>query len=219
MRSHSPLTSSGVAPRASPNTCGWRRISFSVIASTTSPKSNAPCSCAMRAWNTTWSRRSPSSSRRSCEIAARDRVGHLVGLFERVGRDGREVLLEIPRAAGAGRAQRRHDLDQPGDVAGGFQAGPRMARTLAEAPATDRAESPRDRHTWAQSTSHRSRIWRSRGASQNFERLWTIEISEQYQAEANAKAGPLPNSDVIAVMPALLRDVVAQYTSQVRPRI
>ena len=55
------------------------------------------------------------------EVAARDGVGDLVGLFERVGRDGREVLLEVPRAAGAGRAQRRHDLDQPGDVAGGFQ--------------------------------------------------------------------------------------------------
>ncbi len=65
MRSHSPSTSSGDRPRASPNTCGCRRSSFSVMASTTPPKSNAPCSCAMRAWNTTWSRRSPSSSRRS----------------------------------------------------------------------------------------------------------------------------------------------------------
>ena len=52
------------------------------------------------------------------EIAARDRVGDLIGFFERVGRDGREILLEVPRAAGAGRAQRRHDLQKPGDVAG-----------------------------------------------------------------------------------------------------
>ena len=52
------------------------------------------------------------------EIAARDGVGDLVGLLERVGRDGREILLQVPRAAGAGRAQRRHDLEQPGDVAG-----------------------------------------------------------------------------------------------------
>jgi hypothetical protein len=88
-----------------------------------------------------------------------------------------------------------------------------MAATLAEARATDRAESSGDRHTWAQSTSHRSRIWRSRQASQNFERLWTIEISKQYQAEAKAKFGALPNSDVIAVMPALLRDVVTQLKS------
>ena len=54
------------------------------------------------------------------EIAAGDGVGHLVGLFERVGRDGRKVLLQVPRAAGAGRPQRRHDLEKPADVAGGF---------------------------------------------------------------------------------------------------
>ena len=54
------------------------------------------------------------------EVAARDGVGDLVGFFERVGRDGREILLQVPRAAGAGRAQRRHDLDEPGDVAGRF---------------------------------------------------------------------------------------------------
>ena len=47
------------------------------------------------------------------EIAARDRVGDLIGLFERVGRDGREILLEVPRTAGAGRAQRRHDFQKP----------------------------------------------------------------------------------------------------------
>ena len=52
------------------------------------------------------------------EIAARDRVRHLVGLFERIGGDGREILLEIPRAAAAWRAQRRHDFEEPGDVAG-----------------------------------------------------------------------------------------------------
>ncbi len=57
------------------------------------------------------------------EVAAADRVGHLVGFLDGVGRDGREILLEVPRAAAAGRAQRRHDLDQPGDVAGGFHAG------------------------------------------------------------------------------------------------
>ena len=52
------------------------------------------------------------------EIAARNRVGDLVGFLERVGRDGREILLEVPRAAGAGRAQRRHDLQEPADIAG-----------------------------------------------------------------------------------------------------
>ena len=45
------------------------------------------------------------------EIAARDRVGDLVGFLDGVGRDGLESLLEVPRAAGHRRAQRRHDLD------------------------------------------------------------------------------------------------------------
>jgi len=34
------------------------------------------------------------------EIAAGDGVGHFVGLFQRIGRNGREILLQIPRAAG-----------------------------------------------------------------------------------------------------------------------
>ena len=33
------------------------------------------------------------------EIAARDGVGHLVGFLQRIGRDGAEVLLEVPGAA------------------------------------------------------------------------------------------------------------------------
>ena len=44
------------------------------------------------------------------QVAAGDGVGDLIGLFERVGRNGRKILLQVPRAAGAGRAQRRHDL-------------------------------------------------------------------------------------------------------------
>ena len=77
-----------------------------------------PCSCAMRAWKTTCSRRSPSSSTQVVEIAPGDSVGDLIGFLERIGRDGLEVLLQVPRAAAAGRAQRRHDLDEPGKVAG-----------------------------------------------------------------------------------------------------
>ena len=46
------------------------------------------------------------------EIAAADRVRDLIGFLDGVGRDGRKVLLEVPGAAGDGRAQRRHDLDQ-----------------------------------------------------------------------------------------------------------
>ena len=46
------------------------------------------------------------------EIAAADRVGDLIGFLDGVGRDRRKILLEVPGAAGDGRAQRRHDLDQ-----------------------------------------------------------------------------------------------------------
>ena len=54
------------------------------------------------------------------EVAARNRVGDLIGLFECVGRNGREILFDIPRTAGAGRAQRRHDFQKPCDVARRF---------------------------------------------------------------------------------------------------
>ncbi len=54
------------------------------------------------------------------EVAARDGVGHLVGFLQRIGRDGAEGLFEVPGTAAAGRAQRGHDLDQPGNIAGGF---------------------------------------------------------------------------------------------------
>src|SRR5205085_9532961 len=46
------------------------------------------------------------------------RVGYLVGLLDRVGRDRRKVLLEVPRTACDRRAQRRHDLNEAGNIAG-----------------------------------------------------------------------------------------------------
>ena len=46
------------------------------------------------------------------EIAARDGIGDLIGFLDGVGRDGRKILFEIPRTAGDGRAQRRHDFEQ-----------------------------------------------------------------------------------------------------------
>ena len=52
------------------------------------------------------------------KIVPRDGICDLVGFFERIGCDGREVLFQIPRAAGLGRPQCRHDFDQPADVAG-----------------------------------------------------------------------------------------------------
>ena len=62
-RSHASVCACAVSTRASPNTWGCRAISFSHTASTTSPKSKWPASRAIWAWNTTWSSRSPSSSR------------------------------------------------------------------------------------------------------------------------------------------------------------
>ena len=66
------------------------------------------------------------------EIVARDGVGDLVGFLERIGRDGPEILLQVPRAAAAGRAQRRHDLDQAGNVAGGLHRGWTLAGVGAD---------------------------------------------------------------------------------------
>src|ERR1700674_4209929 len=57
------------------------------------------------------------------ETAARNRGSCLIGRLDRIGRNGREILLQVPGAPGPGRAQRRHDLDETGDVAGGRHAG------------------------------------------------------------------------------------------------
>ena len=47
-------------------------------------------------------------------VLSSDRVGDFVGFLDGVGRDGCERLLQIPRAAGVWRAQRRHDGDEVG---------------------------------------------------------------------------------------------------------
>ena len=46
------------------------------------------------------------------QVATRDGISDFVGFFDRVGRNTREILFEIPRAAGAGCSQRRHDFEQ-----------------------------------------------------------------------------------------------------------
>ena len=38
------------------------------------------------------------------EVAARDGIGDLIGLLDRIRSDGREILLQIPWATGARRA-------------------------------------------------------------------------------------------------------------------
>src|SRR5271156_6804238 len=57
------------------------------------------------------------------KIVARDGVSNLVGFLERVGRNRREILLQVPRATALGSPQRGHDLDEPADVARRGHAG------------------------------------------------------------------------------------------------
>ena len=45
-------------------------------------------------------------------VVALDGVGDLVGLLDRVGRDGREGLLDVPRAAVLAVAQPGHDREE-----------------------------------------------------------------------------------------------------------
>jgi len=83
------------------------------------------------------------------EIVADDGLGYFVGFLDRVRRDGREALLLVPRAAALRVTERRHDLDQPRNIARGFHrhclhsgyarrrvlAGKLAARQYAETPA------------------------------------------------------------------------------------
>ena len=49
-------------------------------------------------------------------------IRDLVRFLDRVGRDGCEILFDIPGAAGPGVAQLRHDVDQAGDLGAGVAA-------------------------------------------------------------------------------------------------
>ena len=66
------------------------------------------------------------------EIVARDRLGDLVGFLDRIGRDGREGLLGVPRTARVLVAQARHDGEQVGErvalVAGCVSHGARQGQ-------------------------------------------------------------------------------------------
>jgi branched-chain amino acid aminotransferase len=57
------------------------------------------------------------------EVAARDGVGDLIGLLDRIGRDGLEALRLIPRTAGTRRAQSAHDVEQAAQLAFGIVQG------------------------------------------------------------------------------------------------
>jgi hypothetical protein len=90
---------------------------LSQIAATTSANSNAPCSFAICAWKTTCSSRSPELVLQVDQVIAVDRIGDFVSLFDRVRRDGREILRQVPRTAAVGIAQFRHDREQRLDLA------------------------------------------------------------------------------------------------------
>jgi hypothetical protein len=48
------------------------------------------------------------------KVVALDGVGHLVGLFDGIRRDGAEGLVDVPRTAVLAIAQPRHDREQAG---------------------------------------------------------------------------------------------------------
>src|SRR6516165_6827975 len=54
------------------------------------------------------------------QIMTRDGVGDLISFLDRIGSDGREILLNIPGATGLRRAQRCHDLNESAYVARGL---------------------------------------------------------------------------------------------------
>ena len=45
-----------------------------------------------------------------------DGVGDFIGFFDRIWRNGREILLEIPRASSLRIAQSRHDICERGNI-------------------------------------------------------------------------------------------------------
>ena len=55
-------------------------------------------------------------------VGTLDGVGDLVSLFDGVGGDGAEILLDVPRAAAVGIAQPAHDLEQSGHAAVGVMS-------------------------------------------------------------------------------------------------
>jgi hypothetical protein len=46
------------------------------------------------------------------KVATRDRVSDFISFLDGVGRNGREILLEVPRAAGGWRSKCSHDFEQ-----------------------------------------------------------------------------------------------------------
>jgi hypothetical protein len=64
------------------------------------------------------------------QVATLDRIHDLVGFLDRIGRDGRETLLQVPGAAGVRRSQGRHDVEQSLDVSSRTHRIGRVVRLL-----------------------------------------------------------------------------------------
>src|SRR6516225_8661005 len=61
-------------------------------------------------------------------VPARNRIGHLVSLLERVGRDRRKALLAVPRTATLRIAQTGHDGEQTVERTAHFRVTPGQQR-------------------------------------------------------------------------------------------
>ena len=100
-----------------------------VIASTTSGKANAPI-LGHTGVIDHLEQQVAEFVTKIAQVVPGDRLGDLVRFLDRVGRNRREVLLDVPGTAGHRITQRRHDLDQPADVARGLHAERLSARGL-----------------------------------------------------------------------------------------
>ena len=110
--SHRPSTSSALFARAaSPNTCGWRRTSLSVIdASESATAELAGLRAELRQQHALEDQVADLLAERRA-VARVDRLQHLVGLLEHEGPQRLQRLLAVPRAA-VRRAQARDDVDE-----------------------------------------------------------------------------------------------------------
>ncbi len=105
------FTSSAVFAEPSPKTCGCRRISFSLMASSESSMRELAFFGRHLGEEDGLEHQVAELFGQAGPIALVDGVQHFVGLFEQIGLDGVEGLFAIPRAA-AGSAQPGHDADQ-----------------------------------------------------------------------------------------------------------
>ena len=181
-------TSAAVSASTSPNTCGWRRISFSVQCSATWARSPAPRSSSSSERKCTWNRTSPSSSSSLASSPRLRRVGELVGLLDGVRDDRALVLLAIPRAL---LAQPPGDRVEPRRAPVGSPAR-RSARPLLLRRRARRATS-----SWwrsAASSSAGGAVWGRAGAvRRGLRRLVALAVGHRVRRAARRLAQPLPS--------------------------